>query len=254
MLRKIIFISLVLVFLSPATADTKQKIVATNSWTAAYAKAAGVTDIIQLAPSGMVHPPEYELKPSDVPKIKNADFIIYAGYEVLMKTVFKSFEIEEDKLVKIETGYTPDKLKKSIQVIAHSCGNMKTAEESIQKIDLFFSEAQVKLKEKKSFGKPVLVHFHQRPFAESLGFRIEGVFGPGPLTASQIKELSSTDSVLIIDNAHNPVSGPLAETTKLPVIQLINFPGYSKSDENSTPVSLLDVLNYNFNQILSVSL
>ena len=64
-------------------AESGITILATNSWTAAFAKMAGVDSagmiIQQLAPADMEHPPEYELKPSDVKIIRDADLLIYAG-------------------------------------------------------------------------------------------------------------------------------------------------------------------------------
>ncbi len=69
--------------------SAESRITASNSWTKAFAEMAGV-NAHQIASSNMTHPPEYELKPSDVKKIKNADLLIFAGYEVMMKTVFKA--------------------------------------------------------------------------------------------------------------------------------------------------------------------
>lgn len=235
----------------PLSAETKDPVVvATNSWTAAYARAAGVRNIVQLAPADMVHPPEYELRPSDIPKIKNADYIIYAGYEVLMKTVFDNFEKDEKQLIQIDTMYTPDKLSPAIQTIAEKCGNIKTAQRSAAEIEDFFATTHKRLTGKELSGKPVFAHFHQKAFAEALGFTVAGVFGPGPLKAQEIQKLGKLSPLLILDNAHNPLGEPLAETTGAPVAMLVNFPDFVSQDGSKSPDTLIGILNSNFSTIL----
>lgn len=249
--KRALLIALIMIFTVPLylTAASGKSFVATNSWTAAYAKAAGVKNIIQLAPSEMVHPPEYELKPSDVIKIKNADYLVFAGYEVLMKTVFKNFKKPKESMIKIFTGYNPSLMKKSIRAIAAKAGTRKQSEKSISEIDNFFKDAKKALKKKGIYGKPVIVHFHQRPFAEALGFKVSGVFGPGPLKAKQIASLSKKQAVLIIDNAHNPMASPIAEIKKLKTVELVNFPGF-KSKSEAVPSTLIGVMNYNLKQLI----
>jgi len=55
----LLLILMILPFFVPA--QKKINVLATNSWTAAYARAAGVEQIDQLAPSTLQHPAEYEL-------------------------------------------------------------------------------------------------------------------------------------------------------------------------------------------------
>lgn len=246
-IRSIILLFCLIVVSFSLQAKKTLNVVVTNSWTAAYAEAAGVKNVIQLAPSNMVHPPEYELKPSDVLKIKNADLLIYAGYEVLMKTVFKNFNKPKDSMLKIKTGYSPVIMKESIMQIAKRTGTTDSAKKSVEEIDSFFKDARVKLKKLNLYGKPVLVHFHQVPFMKALGFEIAGVFGPGPLKAGDLRSLSKKNAVLIIDNAHNPVAGPLKEITGLKTLEFINFPGFVFNGK-SAPTTLVGVMKDNFSK------
>ena len=56
-------------------------VVATTSWTAAYAMAAGAADVYVLAPYEMVHPSEYELRPGDIARLNSSRLIILSiGY------------------------------------------------------------------------------------------------------------------------------------------------------------------------------
>jgi ABC-type Zn uptake system ZnuABC Zn-binding protein ZnuA len=71
---------------SDARAAAGGKVVlASTFWVAAIAKAAGAENVRILAPLDLRHPPEYELKPSDLAAASKADIIIYAGWEQFTK-------------------------------------------------------------------------------------------------------------------------------------------------------------------------
>ena len=96
------------------------------------------------------------------------------------------------------------------------------------------------LRAAKVYGAPVLVHVFQQPLMAELGFTIKGVFGPDPLEAAQITKLSAVQVRFLVDNWHNEVASPLAETLKTAkLVSLINFPGPAGS------VTLMDVLAEN---------
>ena len=233
----------------PLEGETEKNVLATNAWTAAFAQAAGVEKVESLAPVDAVHPPEYELRPSDVKKIREANLLIYGGYENLMRSVFENFEKTEEELIKIETSYDPAVLRRSILAIAEKTHTKSEAERSLKELDGFFQRAIAILKEENLYGGKVFVHFYQRPLAEALGFDILGIFGPEPLRAKQIEELGNLNPRLIIDNVHNPLSLPLEEITKAPSAALINFPGYPIAGIPRI-TTLVDVLEYNFSRIL----
>ncbi|MBN1499248.1 MAG: hypothetical protein JW982_03790 [Spirochaetes bacterium] len=249
-----VFTALLILAISPVSAIKKLNILTTNSWTTAYALAAGVDSPGQLAPSNMVHPPEYELKTSDVKKIKNADLMIFAGYEILMKTINEKFKKNDDQMLKIETGYDPVKMKNAIMSIAERNGTEDYAVKSIREIDDFFSTAVTSLKTKGIYGSPVFVNFHQKPLAEALGFKIIGVFGPMPLKVRQLQEFGNLKPVLIIDNVHNPLGQPLGEITGAERIELVNFPGYTGKDGKKVPATLIGVLKYNLKTLLDLKI
>lgn len=225
---------------------------ATNSWTAAYAEAAGIEAVEALAPADMVHPPEYELRPSDITRLNEADYLVYAGYEVLMKTVFESFQRPDEAMIAIGTGYSPDIIRGSVLKLAAAAGTEPAARRELAEIDAFFTQVRKEIAAKGWKGLPVLVHFHQRPFIESLGFDVRAVFGPGPLKATQIGAMAETAPRLIIDNVHNSqdaLGPPLAEITGAPTAELVNFPGFPLSEGGSVPLSLLGVLRHNWAQL-----
>ena len=86
----------------------------------------------------------------------------------------------------------------------------------------------------------MVVHVHQQALFRDLGVNVVDTFGPGPLEAQQIASLSREEPALIVDNWHNEVGRPFAETLPdVPRASLINFPG-----EGDTR-TVLDVLRYN---------
>lgn len=239
---------IVLLFSASFPAAAEDRITATNSWTKAFVSAAGA-EAEQIASANMKHPPEYELKPSDVIKINKSDLLVYAGYEVMMKTVFDSFKIPENKLVKINTSYDPAVLEESVMKIASKTGTAQNALKNIAEYKKEFNSAVDKLKEAGLYGKPVIVQFHLRPLIKALGFKILGVIGPAPLEVSKIAEMGKLKPELIIDNAHNPAAGPITEITGVRTIELINFPSYPNDDGTVSPESLIGVLKYDVNKL-----
>jgi hypothetical protein len=230
-----------LVFLGlggPAGSEQRHlRAVATNTWTAAFARAAGLEDVVVLAPTDMRHPAEYELKASDVEALKGADLIISTGFEVMAKRLAEAAGGQHIRILQIEADYTPAVLRRSLLAIADAAGTTPQARASIAALEAFEASWKEELRVKGLTGAAILVHLFQKPLMEELGFRVQGVFGPAPLEAAQISRLSRERVSLIVDNWHNEVAAPLRETLSgVPYSSLINFPGPDGT------VTLLDVL------------
>ncbi len=95
---------------------------ATNSWTAAFAAAAGAADIVTIAPSDLRHPAEYELKPSDVAALQNADLIVYTGFEVMAKKLADAAGSQSIRMLQIDADYSLATMRSSILAIADLLG------------------------------------------------------------------------------------------------------------------------------------
>jgi len=232
--------------LAPRTVSTEPQreesapVLATTAWTAAFARAAGLSEVGILAPYELAHPAEYELKPSDLRAVAEAELIIFAGYEIMVRRLKDATKDFESKLLQIKTDYSLITLRESISKIASVFGTIEHAEKSIKMIAEIFEDWRNELRKAGLLGAPVLVHLFQKPLAEELGFEVKGVFGPIPIEARQIVTLSQESVRLIIDNGHNPVGIPLRETLpKVPYASFINFPPTKNSS------SLLDILNAN---------
>lgn len=219
---------------------------ASNTWTAAFAELGGLDNVYNLAPANLVHPPEYELTPSDIQKLSQCHLFIYAGYEVMMKTLGDS-TIPQEKMVQITTTNnlkTVQEMADKIAKIAH------TEEVSAVRVATYkkvIEEGRAMVKQLGLDSLSVYCNFHQKDIAADLGLNIQGVFGPGPITPAQIKEVAKNKYDLIIDNIHNPLSSPLVEISpESTVVSWRNFP------EDITPNSLSDMERDNFTMLANL--
>jgi zinc transport system substrate-binding protein len=223
-------------------------VVATNSWTAAYAKAAGAKNIVVLAPFEMQHPSEYELRAADIPVIANARVIIYAGYETMVKRLQSGMDLKKEVLLKIETDYSMSAIEKSVMDIAQRLGTEKIALQNLDSIRQIMTDGKTQLDKSGLNSAHVLVNFFQQSIVKEMGFEVEGVFGPAVLEAGDINKMAKKESLVIIDNEHNPVGMPLEKIKSGAVYrQLLNFPGLHKTK------TLQDVIKYNIKQLSSTA-
>jgi ABC-type Zn uptake system ZnuABC Zn-binding protein ZnuA len=107
-------------------AGNYKKAVATSTWTAAYAYAAGFENVAILAPANMLHPSEYELTPKEIKLLLNADLIVYAGYEVMSKFIENELKDSKVECVKIETNYNLNKIETSVNLLGPKEWNCAT--------------------------------------------------------------------------------------------------------------------------------
>ena len=108
-------------------------VVATNSWTAAFARAAGAKNVLVLAPFDMEHPSEYELRVADISVIAHAKVIIFAGYETMVKRLQSGMDLKKEVLLRIDTDYSMATMEKSVMEIAQRLGTEKVALQNIDR-------------------------------------------------------------------------------------------------------------------------
>ena len=221
-------------------------VIATSSWTAAYAEAAGAENVTVLAPFEMEHPSEYELRPGDISRLMNADVIIYAGYEVMTERLKKGLDIPQEKLLLVNTDYSYEKIEQSILSIAARLGTENVARENLLDIKRAFDEGRKAVSKKNIANRPIVAHRFQSSLVSELGLVPVAVFGPASPEAAAIANVSKIQTPLIIDNIHNPVGLPFKEVSSdSRLIQLLNFPGMEGTK------TITDVIRYNVAQIIS---
>jgi zinc transport system substrate-binding protein len=223
-------------------------VVATNSWTAAFARCAGASDVITLAPMEMAHPSEYELRATDIPVVVHAKIIVYAGYETMVQRLKSGMDLKNDVLLKIETDYSMATIEKSVMEIAKILGTEKIAIQNLDSIRHLILEGRALCDKSGSNSSPVLVNYFQQSIVKEMGFKISGVFGPAALEAGNIGKMTKLETAAIIDNAHNPVGMPLLQTNpEIKYRQLLNFPGMHQTK------TLQEVIQYNILQLNSLT-
>ena len=222
------------------------EVVATTSWTAAYALAAGATDVSVLAPYEIMHPSEYELRPGDIGRLSKTNLIVYAGYEVMVNQIRAGLKIPDEKLVKISTSYNFAEIEESVMFIAKRLGTERIATKNIEEIKQLLLKGRIDVHKKRLDQQSVLVHFFQESFAKEMGITPSMIFGPAPPEPKQILEMAHTKAVMIMDNAHNPVGGSVKEILKNGDYKLmLNFPGLHQTR------TIADVIRYNIDQLIA---
>jgi len=246
-MRLIIYVFL-LVLVGACGKPEKVSVVVTSSWTAAFVEAAGISDRVMLAPAEMQHPSEYELDINDIERLRQANLIVCGGYEIMMDRIRNGLKIDPDRILEIKTDYNLDHIRSSVMKIASRMGTEEIAIKNMAEIEEVFKLSREKIHHAGIDQQPVLVQFFIQAFARELGLNVTAVFGPKPLEVFDIHDLLNKEFKLILDNAHNPISGPLIESKKgVSVAFLINFPGTDGTR------SLADVIRYNVERILEAS-
>lgn len=198
-------------------------VVASTTWTAAFADLGGLDDVLALAPGNLVHPPEYELTVSDMTTLASADILVYAGYERMIEVIRDAAGCKT--CVPVHTDNSLQNVETQAAIISKAAG---TETESLLRVASFRSfmlDARQRVRDAGLVSKQVLVHAMQVPLARDLGLNTGATFGPGPVTAAQIADAREKNYELIIDNIHNPVSGPLREVSpESRVVVWRNFP------------------------------
>ncbi|MDC7242979.1 MAG: ABC transporter substrate-binding protein [Sphaerochaetaceae bacterium] len=251
-MKKILSISLILLsvssmLFSQGTKEVESNYVASTSWTASYAYVGGLDNVISIAPADLVHPPEYEILPSDIKKIQKSKAFIFAGYEVMMDTLSKNI-IDEDIKLQIQTVNTLDNIKSQAKAISEKYGTQEKSNFRVHEIEDLYAYAKEEIKKKGLDKKNSYVHFHQVAFAKSLGLNVVGSFGPNSVSTKNIEEISKLDNVLIIDNVHNQLASPLEEVnTNATKIVWRNFPNVNTDD------ALFNMLKENIDTLINVN-
>ena len=239
--------ALLLLLFTTALSAAAPKVIATNGWTASFAELAGAENLEVLAPYEMKHPPEYELSLSELQRVAKADYIVFAGYEVMMKRIKEALGSDSSvQLIQIKTINSYPVISESVMKIAAALGTEESARSNLQVVQDFLADWKAELADNDKL-KDVVVHFHQQGPAKNLGLVPALTFGPSAPSLMQIGDVLKIKPQIIIDNLHNPVAAPFLEQSPRPaIIQWINFPGTAGT------VSLLDVMEYNRDQLAKV--
>jgi zinc transport system substrate-binding protein/iron/zinc/copper transport system substrate-binding protein len=217
-------------------------VIASTSLAGAIAKAAGAKEVRVIVSSEMRHPPEYDLKPSDLLMFEGVKVVIYGGYERMVSKLMETSKNKNIIAIQINTDTSPENLISQARKISEV---LKTEKEE-QVWEKRFLEKLKELQKKISpfSGKRAIVHRYTQPFAQWAGLQILQSVSPGELTPKVIADAVAKNPELVIDIYHVPAVQVIAENAKSKYIQVINFPGVGNTE------SLEDIFQYNSTQLL----
>ncbi|WP_028974713.1 hypothetical protein [Spirochaeta cellobiosiphila] len=238
------FKGIVLVYILLNMPLIAQDILASTSLTQAFALAAGVRAVKCLAPVDSQNPAEYKLTGKDLKSISQSDYLIFSGYEAMVKQITTGTKV--NYVIPIKTDLSIDTIKESLLSIAHVFGSEKQARISIEEIQTVYSKAKQTLSQQSIIRDPVLVNVKYQALANELGLNVIGLFGPDKLTAQQLQGMSQTNAKYIIDDSNYPVGKVLlADLPGTGYISWIRFPGIEGTK------TLSDVIEYNVRSLVS---
>jgi hypothetical protein len=210
------------------------------------ATAAGAENVRILAPLDLRHPPEYELKPSDLEAAGKADIIIYAGWEQFAKKLADTAGSAGVRTITVQTSNDPAKFKAEAEKIAQALGT----EDKLEAWWSAFLPFAEDLRERVVAAYPdkrVVVNRMQTPFVAWLGFEVIGEFGPAEPSPAVILDLARLRPALVLDNYHGPSGQPIAEAVNAVYVELLNFPGKDGT------LTIEDVFRYNADVLIKAA-
>jgi hypothetical protein len=223
---------------SAKSTDQEMLVVASTSWVAAIARAGGAENIRILAPVELKHPPEYELKPSDLTAVSKADIILYAGWEMFAEKLAETAGSAKVQIIQVNTSNKPEDLKTEARKLAERFGTLDRFEAWSRDFDRLTEELRPRILAAYP-DRRAIVQRMQTPFAAWLELDIIGEYGPAEPSAAVILELVQLNPPLVIDNYHGPSGQPIAEAAHAPYAELLNFPGKDGT------VTIEDLFRYN---------
>lgn len=234
----------VLLFSLVPSASSQEVVVASTSLAGAIAKAAGAKEIRVIVSSEMRHPPEYDLRPSDVLKFEGAKVVIYGGYERMVSRLLETSKNKNILAMQINTETYPENLISQARKISEVLKTEK--EEQIWEKNFLEKLKELQKKISPFSGKRAVVHRFGQPFAQWAGLQVVQIISPGELTPKVIGDAASKNPEMVIDIYHFPVAQVIAENAKCKYIQVINFPGVGNTK------TLEDIFEYNSAQLIKV--
>jgi zinc transport system substrate-binding protein len=219
-----------------------EPVVASTSLTGAIARAAGASEVRILTPVEAKHPPEYELKPSDLLKLEGASVVVYAGYERMVSRLAEASKNRNMVAIQVDTAMSPDNIIAQTKKVAEALHTEKQQ----QFWEKSFLERLNSLRTKLGpyTGKKAIVHLQAQAYTRWAGLSVVQVFSPGELSPKAITEAIAKKPDIVVDILHFPTARVVAENAHCRYAQLINFPGIERT------ASLDDVFEYNTMQIV----
>ncbi len=199
-------------------------VVASTTWTGALAKLAGASDVDVIAPTSVLHPPDYDPKPSDLVAAAEADVVVYAEFESFATRLLDAAG-GEATVVSLVLENTPSSIESEVLRLAAAMGTEDVARANLDAFLPAVAELGDDAATHVTDPPPVVVsQLFVAYWADWAGLTAVGTFGPAPMTAGALSDLAGLTPTFVLDNHHMP-GGQAFEAEGTPRIELINYPG-----------------------------
>lgn len=203
---------------------TGPKVVASTTWTGAYAKLAGASDITVIAPTSILHPPDYDPKPSDLLAAADADIVVYAEFESFAPRLTEAAGGDATTFP-LTLENTAASIEAEVMRLAAELGTEAVARTNLDAFLAAAAELGADAATHVGDTAPVVVsQLFMSYWADWAGLTSAGAFGPQPMSAGELSELMGMSPTIVFDNYHVP-GGQAFEAEGIARIELINYPG-----------------------------
>ena len=241
-------LSLALLLL-PAGEAAAQKVVASTSWVAAFARAAGATDVSVVAPAEVAHPPDYDPRPSDLAAVAGAQLVLMAPFDGFAQRL-RDAAGSAAKVERVDLENSPARIRSEVARLGRLLGTEAAAEAFLARFEAEHARLSKELRDRIGADRPTVVaHRFMAAWAELAGLEVVGVYGPKPLQPAELAGLVAKKPGAVFRNGHvERAEGPSAgraivDSTGARHVLTINFPGPGQD--------LIDVYRENARRIIA---
>lgn len=216
---------------SEKTAATSDKassgpvVVATTVWEAALAKAAGAKQVTSIVPASIRHAPDYDVKPSDLAKVAQADYVLYSSFEPFAGRI-KEAAGSRAKMIELNLDNTPSKTTANVTRLGKAFGTQKAAARWNTTFGKEWESLNKKVRAAWPGGKApaVTAQMFTSWAAKLAGAQLVGTYGPEAVTPAQLSELSAKKPKFVLDN-ENMSTGTVLPGSGAKQLNIANYPG-----------------------------
>ncbi|WP_329408101.1 metal ABC transporter substrate-binding protein [Nocardia vinacea] len=200
------------------------KIVATTTWEAAFAKAAGADDVTVIVPASVHHAPDYDPKPSDLTAVAEADFVLYAPFEPFAAKI-KEAAGSKAKLIEVNLDNSADKATAQVKALGTDFGTSAAADAWTATFTAEYDKLGKDVRAAWPGGKQptVVAQVFSTWAAQLAGADIVGTYGPEAVTPGQLSALAAKKPEFVLDNAHMS-SGTVLPDSGAKQVSIVNYP------------------------------
>lgn len=200
-------------------------VVATSSWEAALAKAAGAKNVTSIVPASIKHAPDYDLKPSDLTAVADADYVLYASFEPFAGRI-KDAAGGKAKVVEVKLDNTPAATRAEVTKLGKRFGTEQAAAKWNAKFTAEWDSLAKQVKATWPGGKApaVAAQMFTTWAAKLAGAKVVGTYGPEAVTPAQLSSLSAKKPKFVLDN-ENMSTGTVLPGSGAEQLNIVNYPG-----------------------------